>query len=120
MAHHHQRHAPHHHEAAYWDFVWPRIVLGVGLAMIFVPLTNNPEAQTRLAGLKQAAMGRGIDSVTAGKTALATIYGLVRRQAAMLAYNRIFWIVGFAFLIIIPFLILLKKPQKHAPPAGVH
>ena len=162
-------------ETAYWDFVWPRIVLGVGLAMIFVPLTTvtlatihkeemgnatgifnllrnvggsvgiaiaatllarysqfyqntlvghvtpfNPAARTSLAGLKQAAMSRGVDAVTADKTALATIYGLVRRQAAMLAYNRIFWIVGIAFLIIIPFLILLKKPQKHAPPAGVH
>jgi DHA2 family multidrug resistance protein len=162
-------------EAAYWDFVWPRIVLGVGLAMIFVPLTTvtlatiqkeemgnatgifnllrnvggsvgiaiaatllarysqfyqntlvshvtpfNPAARTSLAGLKQAAMSRGIDAVTADRNALATIYGLVRRQAAMLAYNRIFWIVGIAFLIIIPFLILLKKPQKHAPPTGVH
>lgn len=27
-------------EAAYPDFVWPRVVLGVGLAMIFVPLTT--------------------------------------------------------------------------------
>ena len=27
-------------EASYWDFVWPRVVLGVGLAMIFVPLTT--------------------------------------------------------------------------------
>jgi DHA2 family multidrug resistance protein len=26
--------------ASYWDFVWPRIVLGIGLGMIFVPLTT--------------------------------------------------------------------------------
>jgi DHA2 family multidrug resistance protein len=162
-------------EAAYWDFVWPRIVLGVGLAMIFVPLTTvtlatiqkdemgnatgifnllrniggsvgiaiaatllarysqfyqnslvghitsfNSTTQTRLAGLKQAAMSKGIDAVTADKTALATIYGIIRRQAGILAYNRIFWVVGLAFLSIIPFLLLLKKPQKHSRPTGVH
>jgi DHA2 family multidrug resistance protein len=27
-------------DASYWDFVWPRVTLGVGLAMIFVPLTT--------------------------------------------------------------------------------
>jgi DHA2 family multidrug resistance protein len=27
-------------DAAYWTFVWPRVTLGVGLAMIFVPLTT--------------------------------------------------------------------------------
>ena len=27
-------------EASYWDFVWPRIVLGCGLGMVFVPLTT--------------------------------------------------------------------------------
>ena len=162
-------------EAAYWDFVWPRIILGVGLAMIFVPLTTvtlatiekeemgnatgifnllrnvggsvgiaiaatllsryaqfyqsslvsqvnpyNPVARDRLTGLKQAAMSRGLDAVTADKTAIAAIYGIVRRQSAMLAYNRIFWVVGIAFLIIIPCLLLLKKPKHHAPPAGLH
>jgi DHA2 family multidrug resistance protein len=159
-------------DAAYKDFVWPRIVLGVGLAMTFVPLTTvtlstiakeemgnatgifsllrniggsvgiaisatllqrysqfyqsnlvsqvtpyNPVLQTRLATLKGAMMSRGLDAVGAERSAYAIIYGSVRRQAAMLAYNRIFFIVGLAFLIIIPLLLLLKKPQHQAAPA---
>jgi MFS transporter, DHA2 family, multidrug resistance protein len=160
-------------EAAYADFVWPRIVLGVGLAMTFVPLTTvtlstiakeemgnatgifsllrniggsvgiaisatllsrysqfyqtslaahvtpySPTVQSRIAMLKSATMARGLDAVAAEKSALAIIYGTVRRQAAMLAYNRIFFIVGLAFLVIIPLLLLLKKPQRHARPTG--
>jgi DHA2 family multidrug resistance protein len=27
-------------DASYWDFVWPRVILGVSLGMIFVPLTT--------------------------------------------------------------------------------
>jgi DHA2 family multidrug resistance protein len=162
-------------DASYWDFVWPRIVLGFGLAMIFVPLTTvtlatiqkeemgnatgifnllrnvggsvgiaisatllarygqfyqnslvghitpyDAASRQRLAALKQAAMARGVDAATADKTALASVYGIVRRQAAMLAYNRIFWVVGIAFLIIIPFLLLLKKPRKHKDPVEMH
>ena len=160
-------------DAAYPDFVWPRVVLGVGLAMTFVPLTTvtlstiakeemgnatgifsllrniggsvgiaisatllsrysqfyqtslvaqvtpySPVVQSRLAMLKSATMARGMDAVAAEKDALAIVYGMVRRQAAMLAYNRIFFVVGLAFLIMIPLLLLLKKPQRHTRPAG--
>ena len=160
-------------DAAYPDFVWPRVVLGVGLAMTFVPLTTvtlstiakeemgnatgifsllrniggsvgiaisatllsrysqfyqtslaahvtpySPVVQSRIAMLKSATIGRGMDAVAAEKDAIAIIYGTVRRQAAMLAYNRIFFVVGLAFLIIIPLLLLLKRPQRHAKPSG--
>lgn len=158
-------------EASYWDFVWPRVVLGVGLAMTFVPLTtvtlatiskeemgnatglfnllrniggsvgiafsatqlsrlsqfyqntlvshtNLTDHATRekLAALKQTAIARGMDAVAADRFSLTVLYNIVKRQAGMLSYNRIFWIVGLAFLVIIPFLILLKKPRHDATP----
>jgi DHA2 family multidrug resistance protein len=162
-------------EASYWDFVWPRVVLGFGLAMIFVPLTTvtlstisreemgnatgmfnllrnvggsvgiaiastllardaqfyqsqlaahatifNPAFQRTYAAAKQAALGRGLSSTVADQTALAMIYGTVRRQAGMLSYNHIFWVVGLAFLAIIPLLLLLKRPRHDGAPAGMH
>src|SRR5664279_70272 len=39
-------------EASYWDFVWPRVVLGIGLAMTFVPLTT-----VTLASITREEMG---------------------------------------------------------------
>ena len=161
-------------EASYWDFVWPRVILGFGLAMIFVPLTTvtlstisreemgnatgmfnllrniggsvgiaiaatmlsrfsqfyqnmlvanttpyNYAFQLKLSQMKSTAIAKGIDAATAEKTALASIYGIVRQQAGMLAYNRLFWIIGIAFLVIIPFLLLLKRP-RHQGPAAMH
>ena len=38
----------------------------------------------------------------------------------MLSYNRIFWIVGLAFLVIIPLLLLLKKPRHLSAPTTMH
>jgi DHA2 family multidrug resistance protein len=163
-------------QASYWDFVWPRIILGVGLAMIFVPLTTvtlatipkeemgnatgvfnllrnvggsvgiaiaatmlsryaqfyqnslvphinpyNPQFQQTFNSLTAAAQARGVDATTAKQAALAMIYGTVQREAAMLAYNRIFWIVGLAFLVIIPLLVLLKKRTNgKGGPAALH
>lgn len=162
-------------EASYWDFVWPRVILGVGLAMLFVPLTTvtlssipreemgnatgmfnllrniggsvgiaaaatllsrfaqsyqnvlvsnitpfNAVTRQTIGRWKQAMTMRGIDGASAGTKSLAALYGIVQRQAGMLAYNRIFWIVGLTFLAVIPLLLLLRKPRLGAGPGGMH
>ncbi len=153
-------------EASYWSFVWPRVILGIGLAMIFVPLTTvtlstipKPEMgnatgmfnllrniggsvgiaisatllarleqfyqttlaanvtpysstwQMRFTGLKQTLVTKGVASAQADQTALGMVYGMVRRQAGALAFNRIYFIIGLAFLSILPLLLLLKRPS---------
>ncbi len=161
-------------QASYWTFVWPRVILGVGLAMIFVPLTTltfgtipkeemgnatglynllrnmgggvgismaatmlqrysqfyqnvlaaninpyNPIFQNRFAQIKAGLVARGTAPSVAGNKSLAMLYSNVQSQAAMLAYNRIFFILCIAFASVIPFLFLLKRAQGRAP-AGVH
>jgi DHA2 family multidrug resistance protein len=156
-------------EASYWDFMWPRVMLGAALGMIFPPLTRatlaniprvemgnatgmynllrniggsvgialsatmltrlaqfyqanlaghvnpyNPVVQSRLRELTEAAMGRGMDAVTSQKAALGVLYRVVGREAGLLAYTYIFWIIGLAFLVIIPFLFFLRRP-RYAP-----
>jgi MFS transporter, DHA2 family, multidrug resistance protein len=157
-------------EAAYTDYVWPRMVLGLGLGMIFVPLTTttlsvipkpemgnatgmynllrniggsvgiaisatllarfsqlyqtvlvtnvhstNPIFQQKLASISQAAIARGVPQSEAEQTALAMIYGVIRRQAGVLSFNHIFWILGVVFLLVIPFLLLLRGARGEAP-----
>jgi DHA2 family multidrug resistance protein len=154
-------------QGAFWNYTWPRIVLGFGLAMIFVPLTTvtlasisraemgnatgmfnllrniggsvgiaiaatlltryqqfyqtglvanitpyNPVWQSRFENLKQGLIAKGMAVTQADSKALAMMYGMVRRQAGALAFNRIFFIIGLAFLIIIPLLFLLKRPSN--------
>jgi DHA2 family multidrug resistance protein len=162
-------------QGAFWDYTWPRVVLGFGLAMIFVPLTTvtlgsisrtemgnatgmfnllrniggsvgiamaatllarysqfyqttlaahinpyNPTFQDRLQGMKQSLIAKGVAVSEAQHTALGMIYGEVRRQAGALAFNRIFFIVGLAFLVIIPLLLFLKRPTHQEEPPPVH
>lgn len=162
-------------EASYWAFVWPRIVLGFGLAMIFVPLTTvtlsaiprqemgnatgvfnllrniggsvgiavaatmlgrlsqfyqtvlvphinqySPQFQLRFEQLRQGLIAKGLSAAQADQGALAMLYGMLRKQAATLAYNRIFFIVGLAFLAIIPLLLLLKRPKHQSGPMELH
>ncbi len=151
-------------QGSFWSYTWPRIVLGFGLAMIFVPLTTvtlatiprqemgnatgmfnllrniggsvgiaisatllaryeqfyqtnlvahitpyNNAWQMSYAGLKQTLVTKGINAAQADQTALGMVYGMVRRQASSLAFNRIFFVIGLAFLFILPLLLLLKR-----------
>jgi len=160
---------------SYDDFLWPRLVAGVGLALIFVPLTTltlskmSPEEmgdasglfsllrniggsvgiaatstllarvnqfnqntlsaqvnsfslqfQQTLDRLTQGFVARGIESELAGKMGLASIYRMVQQQAALLTYNRVFWVLGFAFLAVIPFLLLIKRQKPGAATIAAH
>jgi MFS transporter, DHA2 family, multidrug resistance protein len=153
-------------EASYWDFVWPRVMLGAALGMIFPPLSRatlacipkvemgnatgifnllrniggsvgiaisatllarmaqfyqanivghinqySPIVQSRLEGLQEAAIAKGADAVTANGVSLEIVSRIVKQQAGMLAYSYIFWIIGLAFLVVIPLLLLLRKPR---------
>jgi len=74
----------------------------------------NPIFQSKLWQLKQAAMAKGMDAVTSQNAAMEVIYLSVRRQAGILTYDYIFWLIGLSFLATIPFLLLLRKPRLSA------
>ena len=161
-------------DASYWTFVWPRVTLGMGLAMIFVPLTTltfasipkeemgnatgffnllrnmgggigigisatilqrysqfyqnvlvthvnpyNPVFQQHFNQMKAGLIAKGVEPTAAGTKSLALLYAQVQRQAGMLAYNRVFFILCIAFVSVIPFLLLLKRAKGQGP-AGIH
>jgi len=64
----------------------------------------------------------GADSYTAARKGLAAIYGMVQRQAAMLSFVEAFWVMGVMFLVMLPFIVLLRNaeatpPRETTPPA---
>ena len=72
----------------------------------------NPVAQVTLQGMKQAFMARGMDAVTATKQAYAGIFGMVQRQAAMMAYIDVFLLLAIMFAACLPLILLMRKPPK--------
>jgi DHA2 family multidrug resistance protein len=61
-------------------------------------------------------IANGANSTQAAVQAQGMIYGAMQQQAAMLSFNEVFWILGVAFLAVIPLLFLMKKtgPVKGA------
>jgi DHA2 family multidrug resistance protein len=162
-------------EIDFWTAMMPRVILGAGLAFLFVPINTAafyfvpPDKTSNATGLINLARNIGgscgiafattllqrrmqyhqsvlVEHVTpfsdtyrqiiqgatgmlvhqgsnvalAAKQAQALVYGLVQRQAAMLAFIDNFWIMGVIFLCAIPLMFLMKRAAPHKGPMGGH
>jgi DHA2 family multidrug resistance protein len=57
-------------------------------------------------------LGGGSSAAGALSQAYGKIYGSVERQAAMLAFVDNFYMLGAVFLLVIPILLLLRRPPQ--------
>jgi MFS transporter, DHA2 family, multidrug resistance protein len=81
---------------------------------------NNASLRTQqaLGGLRQSFIAKGADAVTADHQAHGAIWGILQRQATMLSYNDVFRFLGGMFLLLVPLLLLMKKPKGKGPTMG--
>ncbi|MGC2229911.1 MAG: DHA2 family efflux MFS transporter permease subunit [Candidatus Acidiferrum sp.] len=77
-------------------------------------------ARNTMNSLQRMFMSSGSDSVTATHQARAALFGMVERQASMLAYNSIFLILAGLFVLMLPFIFLMRRPQAKGGPLSVH
>lgn len=75
--------------------------------------------QKMIAGLAAKFSSAGSTGPEAAAKATGAVYGVVQRQAAMLAFLDNYKMLGIVFLVVLPVLLLLKRP-KGAVNAPVH
>ncbi len=78
----------------------------------------SPELPGRLDALTQMLLLKGLDPVTASRTALKLVDGSVREQAFLLAYGDAFYVIGVVMAASALLLFFVKKPKAIA--AGAH
>ncbi len=159
-------------QAGYWDFFWPLIIQGAGLALLFVPLTTvtmapipreqignassifnlmrniggsfgigvtttllsrdqqyyfgvlgshvsayDPSTQSMLGQLRRLF---GSVPLASDQKSLALLQGLVQRQAGLMSFVEVFRILAIMFLVLLPLLLIMKRPPKGAEAGGMH
>jgi DHA2 family multidrug resistance protein len=62
-------------------------------------------------GVQYKLVAAGSSMAEAGSQAIGRLYGTVQRQAAMLAFLDDFKMLGVVFLVVIPALVLMRKPK---------
>jgi len=76
---------------------------------------ENVTTQHMVQNLKGYFMSQGSSAATATEKAYGAVWGMVQRQAAMLAYNDTFLFLGVIFVALLPLLFLLQKPKAVKP-----
>jgi DHA2 family multidrug resistance protein len=84
-----------------------------------VSMLNAP-TRTFLNGTQASMMQHGSDPVAAGSQAYVALWGTVQRQSAMLAFVDTFRAMSIVFLVVLPFLLIMKRPQRGKAAGPMH
>ena len=71
-------------------------------------------------GSARLLFAAGSNSTDAQLQASGLAYGLLQRQATMLAFVDDFWLMGVMFLILIPLMFMMKKARPQAGAVTAH
>jgi DHA2 family multidrug resistance protein len=72
----------------------------------------DPQAVSMLNRMKGAYIAGGSDAATAAQQANGAMFGMILRQAYMLSFVDIFRWLGVIFLLMLPLVLLLKRPSR--------
>ncbi len=74
----------------------------------------SPATRLTIQRLEASFRAAGADAVTASEKALAALWGMVQRQAAILSFLDSFHLLGLVFLVIVPLAFLMRRPRTGA------
>jgi MFS transporter, DHA2 family, multidrug resistance protein len=80
---------------------------------------SDPSAMAMLNSIKSGLIASGMDATTATKQAYAAAFGMVQRHAAMLAYLDAFFLLAVMFVLVMPLILIMKKPKVGGGGAGM-
>ena len=80
----------------------------------------SPAARAMTSGLRGAMMAHGSDPFLAARQAYVATWGLVERQASMLSFVDTFMAMGIVFLLVLPLLFVMKRPQTRGRGVAMH
>ncbi|HWF98867.1 MAG TPA: DHA2 family efflux MFS transporter permease subunit [Steroidobacteraceae bacterium] len=93
------------------QFHQARLVLGLQ------PL--NPVYAHGIHALTRTLTARGAPPAAASRMAIGALYRIVQRQADMMAFNDVFWVLAIFIVLTLPTIFLLKRaPLQHAHARG--
>ena len=80
----------------------------------------SPAASAMTRSLQGAMMAHGSDRFLAARQAYVATWGLIERQASMLSFVDTFMAMGIVFLLVLPLLFVMKRPQSRGRGTAMH
>ena len=65
-------------------------------------------------------MASGADAVTASERAYAALHGMLLAQASMVSFVWLFRLLGGIFLMLLPLIMIMRRPKGRAAAQAAH
>ncbi|HEY1218749.1 MAG TPA: DHA2 family efflux MFS transporter permease subunit [Bryobacteraceae bacterium] len=80
----------------------------------------NPRVRAMARGIQTSMIARGSDPTAALRRAYGAIWGIVQRQAAVVSFVDTFLVLSVVFLLMLPLLLVMKKPRYQTRGGALH
>jgi DHA2 family multidrug resistance protein len=80
----------------------------------------SPQTQSRFEQMRAGFVAAGADITTATQRAYAALFGVVQQQAYMVSFVLLFRMLGVMFLLLLPLILLMKRPRGSGGAMGAH
>ena len=80
----------------------------------------DPATTSLVEQLKAGFIAAGSDAVTATSQAYMALHGMIQRQAAMVSFVNIFRLMGLLFLVMIPLVMIMRRPKGRSDTPAAH
>jgi len=81
---------------------------------------SNPQSRALLHNLQANMQAHGTSAAVAQRRSYATLFGIVERQATMLSYVDVFLLLAMIFTLMIPLVMIMKRPSHGTKPVAGH
>jgi DHA2 family multidrug resistance protein len=80
----------------------------------------DPLTQSMFEQIKNSMIAAGADVVTATQRAYVVLHGLLIQQASMVSFVMLFRMLGALFLLMLPMVLLMRRPRSGTEAASAH
>jgi MFS transporter, DHA2 family, multidrug resistance protein len=80
----------------------------------------DPLTQSMFEQIKNGMIAAGADVVTATQRAYVVLHGLLIQQASMVSFVMLFRLLGALFLLMLPMVLLMRRPRSGTDAASAH
>jgi DHA2 family multidrug resistance protein len=80
----------------------------------------DPVTQSTFEQIRSGIIAAGSDAVTATERAYAVLHGMLVQQASMVSFVMLFRLLGAVFLLMLPMVLLMKRPRGSTGPTAAH
>jgi DHA2 family multidrug resistance protein len=80
----------------------------------------DPVTQSMFEQIKAGLVAAGADAVTATQRTYMILHGMLLQQASMVSFVMLFRLLGVVFLVMLPLVLLMKRPRGASGPVSAH